>query len=191
MSTLEENPKGTADYCVACTACITACPVTAATRKFRGPKLVGPAQSRMHFAETDTEDSLEFCSNCKNCDISCPSGVAVSTLNMLERGEYYKKHKHHVRDNILAHGEQMIKLARMLPFGGIFANLGIDIGHKLGLFKMVGLAAKRSMPKYASKSFLQQFRSINQQSYSNKVVFFPGCFINENNPEVGLAFVKV
>lgn len=191
MGTLEENPKGTADYCTACTSCITACPVTAATSKFRGPKLVGPAQSRLNFAEPDAEASLEYCSNCKNCDISCPSGVAVSTLNMLQRGEYYRSHSHPLRDQILAHGEQMIKLARKLPLGAFFANLGADIGHRTGLFKMIGIAAKRPMPKYAAKSFLQQFRSIKQKSYPDKVVFFPGCFINENDPDVGLAFVKV
>jgi glycerol-3-phosphate dehydrogenase subunit C len=191
MGTLEENPKGTADYCTACTSCITTCPVTAATSKFRGPKLVGPAQSRLNFAEPDAEASLEYCSNCKNCDISCPSGVAVSTLNMLQRGEYYRSHPHPLRDHILAHGEQMIKLARKLPFGSFFANLGASIGRKTGMFKMIGIASKRPMPQYASKSFLQQFRSIKQTSYPDKVVFFPGCFINENDPDVGIAFVKV
>jgi len=191
MGTLEENPKGTADHCTACTSCITTCPVTAATSKFRGPKLVGPAQSRMNFAEPDAEASLEYCSNCKNCDISCPSGVAVSTLNMLQRGEYYRSHAHPLRDHILAHGEQMIKMARKLPFGSFFANLGADIGRKTGMLQKIGIAAKRPMPKYANKSFLQQFRSIKQKSYPNKVVFFPGCYINENDPAVGMAFVKV
>lgn len=191
MSTLEENPKGTADYCTACTSCIIACPVTAATRKFKGPKLVGPAQSRMHFAEVDDEASLEFCSNCKNCDISCPSGVAISTLNMLQRGEYYKTHRHSLRDYILAHSESMIKMARRVPLGAFLANLGAEIGRKSGMFKMVGIASERPMPSYAKKSFLHQFPEIEQIAYPDKVVFFPGCFVNENNPEVGLALVRV
>ena len=38
-------------------------------------------------------EALDYCSNCKNCDIACPSGVKISTLNMLARAEYCKRHK--------------------------------------------------------------------------------------------------
>ena len=101
---LHENTPDTADHCIACTCCIANCPVTEATRAFAGPKLTGPAHSRMKFAEDDIERSLEYCSNCKNCEITCPSGVRVATLNMLQRGEYYRTHKHSQRDDMLAHG---------------------------------------------------------------------------------------
>ncbi|MEI3478517.1 MAG: hypothetical protein V8Q84_04675 [Bilophila sp.] len=30
----------------------------------------------------------DYCSNCKNCDIACPSGVKISTLNMLARADW-------------------------------------------------------------------------------------------------------
>ena len=35
------------DKCTACTVCVANCPVTAATREFRGPKMTGPAFERM------------------------------------------------------------------------------------------------------------------------------------------------
>ncbi len=187
----EERARDTADHCIACTSCVASCPVTAATKKFAGPKMVGPAHSRMQFAEEDIEKSLEFCSNCKNCEITCPSGVAVSTLNMLQRGAYYRKHAHSQRDDMLAHGERMAKLVRKLPFGVWGANLGMKIGKQLGIFKKIGIAGERDMPAYAPKSFLQLFPKIRQTPFEKKVVFFPGCFINDNAPEVGIAFVKV
>lgn len=188
---IEERAKDTADHCIACTSCVASCPVTAATNKFGGPKLVGPAHSRMQFAEGDIEKSLDFCSNCKNCEITCPSGVAVSTLNMLQRGAYYRTHPHSQRDDMLAHGERMAKLVRKLPFGVWGANLGMKIGKQLGIFKQIGIAGERNMPAYASRSFMERFKEIKQTPYDKKVVFFPGCFINDNDPEVGVAFVKV
>ena len=70
------------DKCTACTVCVANCPVTAATREFRGPKMTGPAFERMRKLTDGDDVMLDYCSNCKNCDMSCPSGVPVSTLNI-------------------------------------------------------------------------------------------------------------
>ena len=118
----EEKAVYTADHCLSCTSCMSSCPVMEASKEYRGPKLVGPAHGRMHFSQDDYEDSLDFCSNCKSCDRACPSGVAVSTLNMLQRAEYYRHNPHPQHDDMLAHGERMAKLVRMMPFGAAFAN---------------------------------------------------------------------
>ena len=175
--------------CTACTVCVAHCPVTAATNKFRGPKMVGPALERMRLSEEDVEPSLEYCSNCKNCDISCPSGVPISTLNMLARAKYYKSHKHSNRDYILSHGEQAGKMAAMLPFGAALANMGMNMSR--GLMKQIGISDKAPLPPYASTSFIKQFKALHQHSYPDKVVFYPGCFINYNDPGVGMDFVAV
>ena len=197
---MSENSKDTAehelaaftgDHCLSCTSCMSSCPVMEATQEYLGPKLVGPAHGRMHFSQEDVEDSLDFCSNCKSCDRACPSGVAVSTLNMLQRAKYYKTHPHSQRDDMLAHGERMAKLVRTFPLGATFANLGMKIGKAFGMFGSMGIAGERDMPSYAGSSFLSMFSGISQQHYDRKVVFFPGCFINDNDPEVGVAFVKV
>jgi len=179
------------DCCIACTACITACPVTAATQKFRGPKLVGPAQSRLHFAENDTEASLDYCSNCKNCEIACPSGVPISTLNMLARAKYYETHSHSQRDEMMGHPEKMAKLITKLPFGAFFANTGMEIGRPMGIIKAMGMADQRPLPKYASETFLSMFKNKKQPASDKKIVFFPGCVINYNEPQIGLDFVDV
>lgn len=191
MDLRKEKAADSADYCIACTSCIASCPVTEATTKFRGPKLIGPAQHRLHFAENDEEKSLEYCSNCKNCDVACPAGVAVSTLNMLQRAKYYRTHAHSLRDHMLAHSDRMAKLGRKIPLGMVMANIGMQIGQKTGLLEKIGISGKRKMPAFASKSFLQAFKEIKQKSYPDKVVFFPGCYINENQPQVGIAFVEV
>ena len=181
----------TGDRCLSCTSCMANCPVMAAIKDYRGPKLVGPAHGRMHFSQEDVEESLNYCSNCKSCDRACPSGVAVSTLNMLQRAEYYKNHPHLRHEDMLAHGERMAKLIRMMPFGATFSNIGMSIGKTLGIFSALGLAGERNMPAYASTSFKDGFKRIKQAPAGKKLVMFTGCFINDNEPQVGQAFVKV
>jgi len=56
---------------------------------------------------------------------------------MLQRGEYYRTHKHSQRDDMLAHGERMAKLVRSLPFGATCANIGMKIGKALGVFAVL------------------------------------------------------
>lgn len=181
----------TGDRCLSCTSCMANCPVMAAIKDYRGPKLVGPAHGRMKFSQEDIEATLEFCSNCKSCDRACPSGVAVSTLNMLKRAEYYKTHKHTQAEDMLAHGENMGHLVRKLPFGATFANIGMSVGKVLNVFDKLGIAGERDMPAYAMEPFKDLFKRIKQKPASKKVVLFTGCYINDNEPQVGEAFVKV
>ncbi len=181
----------TGDRCLSCTSCMANCPVMAAVKAYRGPKLVAPAHGRMHFSQEDIEESLNYCSNCKSCDRACPSGVAVSTLNMLQRAEYYKKHEHLRHEDMLAHGERMAKMVRMMPFGATFANIGMGMGKALGVFSALGLAGERTMPAYAATPFKDAFRRIKQPPAAKKIVLFTGCYINDNEPQVGAAFVKV
>ena len=47
------------DKCTACTVCVAHCPVTAATRKFRGPKMTGPALERIRMQVSDEDNSLQ------------------------------------------------------------------------------------------------------------------------------------
>ena len=179
------------DRCISCTSCMSDCPVMAAAKAYRGPKLVGPAHGRMHFSENDTEQSLEDCINCKTCDRACPSGVSVSTMNMLQRGEYYRRHPHTQRDDLLAHVERMAKRLHAYPLGTTVANLGMRIGKYAGMFDSMGIAGKRYMPPYASQTFMQEFQKIRQPAFEKKVVFYPGCFINYHEPHIGIAFVTV
>lgn len=192
---LEERARDSADNCVACTSCIAACPVTKANREYKGPKLVGPAHNRMHFSdESDYEDTLKLCSNCKNCDITCPNGVSVSTLNMLERGKYFKEHpeKHSQADEMLSHNFKMAALLKSIPFGRTCANIGMSIGEGIGMMGAMGIAPQRHSPRFATTYFSEMFSSIKQpEGLTKEVLFFPGCYIDTNDPEVGVAFVKV
>ena len=122
------KPIETVDKCTTCSTCVAYCPVTKATRAFKGPKLTGPSSERFRLydetggGEISEIEALDYCSNCKNCDIACPSGVKISTLNMLARAEYCKRHKPPLRDWVLSHGRMLGRLARRFP--GWLVNVG-------------------------------------------------------------------
>ena len=181
----------TGDRCLSCTACMANCPVMAAIKNYHGPKLVGPAHGRMHFSQEDVEKSLDYCSNCKICDRVCPAGVAVSTLNMLQRAEHYKNHEHSRAEDMLAHGERVANLVRKIPFGAEFSNLGMNLCKNFGVFSALGITDKINLPVYAAQSFKNLFNSIAQKPSAKKIVMFAGCYVNENEPHVGKALIEV
>lgn len=176
------------DSCIACTSCVAYCPVSAATRKFAGPKMIGPALERFRGVDPNTEYSLDYCANCKNCDITCPSGVPVSTLNMLAKARQYKNKRHSLLDWMLAHSEFLCKLGS--PFGAL-ANFGMSNPLSKWIFAKIGMSSEMQLPQFAGQTFYQQFRALKQQPFVGKVIFFPGCFINFYAPEVGMDFVAV
>ena len=176
------------DRCIACTSCVAYCPVSAVTRKYAGPKMMGPALERFRGIDPNTEFSLEYCSNCKNCDISCPSGVPVSTLNMLAKARYFETRPHSLLDWILSHSDILSKLAS--PMAAL-ANWGMGNPITKWILKRIGITDTMTLPAYAAKTFEQQFRNLRQQSFADKVIFFPGCYINYYEPEIGLDFVAV
>ncbi len=176
------------DACTTCATCTALCPVAAAVRDFPGPKMAGPAAERLRKAGAPTDAALAYCTNCKTCDITCPAGVPVAAINMRARAEYAPKHGRRLRDWLLAHGEQMAKLA--LPAQPL-ANLGMANPVTRRLLKAIGITGNRSLPRYAPRTFRRQFGQLRQQPFADKVVFFPGCFINYNDPQAGLDLVAV
>jgi len=176
------------DACTACTACTALCPVRAVVRDFPGPKMVGPAAERFRRAGAPTDAALSYCTNCKTCDITCPSGVPVAAINMRARAEHVKKHGRKLRDWILAHGEHMAKLAMSSQ---PLANLGMANPVTRQMLKAIGISGSRPLPRYAPRPFHRQSGTLRQQPYEDKAVFFPGCFINYNAPQVGLDLIAV
>ena len=192
------KPVASIDKCTTCSTCVVHCPVTAATRVFNGPKLTGPSSERFRLFTPGEIEALDYCSNCKNCDISCPCGVQVSTLNMLARAEYCKQHKPPLRDWVLAHGHTLANLVAclrgILPGAtqGVVQGL-LGFGMTNGLTRWVldkfGVDARAPMPVFAKTSFARQMASLKQPASEKKVLFFPGCYINDYDPATGLDVV--
>lgn len=182
-----DNP----DACISCNICLTACPVAKATRLYRGPKLNGPALTRLRLLVSDHDPMVKYCSNCKNCDRVCPSGTSIAAFNMKSRAEHFKDSKHDLADLILGSNEELGKLMTMVPFMGTAANIGASVASACGMLGRVGISNMAPLPKYANFSFYSMFKRLKQPSCSTKVLFFPGCYVNYNEPELGILLVKI
>ncbi|MBI5958865.1 MAG: 4Fe-4S dicluster domain-containing protein, partial [Chloroflexi bacterium] len=65
---LIDHTPFTADYCLKCNICTSACPVAAVTPLFPGPKTVGPQAQRMREpGEPSPDHSIDYCSGCGIC----------------------------------------------------------------------------------------------------------------------------
>ena len=183
MSTHHPTP----DACIACTTCVVNCPVARATPNYLGPRLIGPAYERFRLLGLDEEKSLHYCSNCKNCDISCPHGVPVSTFNMMARADYCRTHKPALRDWVLGHGELLAKLLRPLPAG--LKNFGMLNPLTRKVLDKIGIAAEAPLPAFAPARFRDRLAGTYQGMQPRKVALFPGCFIDIYDPQTGFDLV--
>ena len=180
------------DQCTACTICLTHCPVAAATLKFRGPKLTGPAYERFRLYGFEDDSALEYCSNCKNCEISCPSGVPVAAFNMLARAEYCKEHTPPLRDWALAHSGDLGKLTGCLP--GSLLNLGMNNPLSRAVMHAFGIEKKAPLPRFgalADRNRLRRHTSAVKAGRDKTLAFFAGCFIRYYDPQTGLDLIEL
>jgi len=180
----------TPDACTACTICVAHCPVAAATMQFRGPKLTGPAYERFRMLGFRDEASLEYCSNCKNCDISCPSGVPVATFNMLARAAYCRDHKPPLRDWLLAHSGDLGKLSAFLP-GWLLNFCAATPVSRLAMHAL-GIEKRARLPRFAPLAERRALAGKGRVRAGEKTVaFFPGCFIRYYDPATGLDCIRL
>ena len=175
------------DKCIACTTCVVHCPVAEATPKFLGPRMIGPAYERFRLLGLAEDPSLHYCANCKNCDISCPHDVPVSSINMLARAEQCKQQSPGLRDWVLAHGELQARWLRLIPAG--LKNFGMLNPVTRALLDALGIDKRAPLPRFAAQTFRQQMRNIRQPAQTRKAVFFPGCYVDVYDPRTGLDMV--
>lgn len=175
------------DKCIACTTCVVNCPVSSVTPKYLGPRMIGPAYERFRLVALAEDDSLTYCSNCKNCDISCPQGVPVSSINMLARAVSSKKNGTSLRDWVLAHGELQAKLLQLIP--AALKNWGMLNPCTRYFLDKLGIDKRAPLPPFAKQTFRQMFKKIKQPESSKKIVYFPGCFVDVYDPQSGLDMV--
>ncbi len=179
------------DHCIKCTVCTVYCPVARATHHFPGPKQCGPDSERLRIKNPELlDDSLKYCTNCKRCEIACPSGVKIADIIQSSKWRYFKK-VFRIRDYLLARTDLMGGVATRINYLVNFFT-GLTIA-KLFLDMFLKIPSQRSFPRYARGTFQGWFRRQrrSQDAFAEKVVYFHGCYVNYNNHELGKDVVKV
>ncbi len=188
-------PELSLDQCLKCNICTTACPVSAVTDLFPGPKYEGPQAGRYRsLGQPAPDKSVDYCSGCRVCNMVCPTGVKIAELNARARA-YLVEHgrlspRLRLRNNLLARPELLGKLGR--PVSPL-ANLALTLPPSRSLIEY-GLSIHHlaPLPKFSRRTFTSWFKSHPRPAQaSRQVAYFHGCSTQYYEPRVGKAAVNV
>jgi glycerol-3-phosphate dehydrogenase subunit C len=181
-----------AELCLKCNICTTACPVAPVTDLFPGPKYVGPQANRFRAPGQPSPDrgSVDYCSGCSLCSMACPHGVNVMEINAQARAAYLRETGLSLRNRILGRPETLGKLgAPFVPLSNVpfsFKPL------RRAIVGLIGVDARASLPRFARPTFRRWFSRTNGVGAGGrKVLYFHGCGANYYEPHVGQAAVAV
>jgi glycerol-3-phosphate dehydrogenase subunit C len=169
-----ELSRATLDACVKCTICETACPVSAVTPLFSGPKFVGPQAERFRNGES-VDHSLDYCSSCGACTLACPQGVQIAELNSQARAVMKADHMP-VRDQLITRTTLMGMM--MTPVAPL-ANAALhNKPIRTIVEKVIGIHRDAPMPPAQTQTlqgWLKKRKARALAPTRGPVVFFHGC----------------
>lgn len=179
------------ESCTKCTVCTTYCPVARVNLNYPGPKQAGPDGERLRLKDASLYDeALKYCTNCKRCEIACPSDVKIGDIIQRARSKYNKKSPG-IREAILSHTDIIGSLSTPLA---PLVNSTISLKPvKQILDKVLHIDHRRQFPKYAFGTFRQWYRknAQKQQQFAKQVALFHGCYVNYNNPDLGKDLIRI
>ncbi len=185
----------TLDQCIKCNICTTACPVSAVTIKFPGPKYEGPQAGRFRQPDEPVVDaSVDYCSGCRVCNMICPTGVKIAEINARARANLVKQGKvplvERLRNNILARSELVGKIA--VPVAPLVNSFFDFKPARVLLETTLKVAKEAPFPKISGRRFTTWFKQHPKPKNAvRKVVYFHGCSVQYYEPWIGRAVVHV
>ena len=195
MTSSHSSVELSLDQCIKCNICTSACPVSAVTDLFPGPKYAGPQAGRFRQSGQPSPDhSVDYCSGCRVCNMICPTGVKIAEMNararatMVEQGQIPPVKR--LRNNLVARPELVGKLA--LPIAPL-ANAVLHFKPARWMAEKVFLIHREApFPTIASQRFTTWFRRRPRLAMATrKVLYFHGCSTQYYEPHIGKAFVRV
>jgi glycerol-3-phosphate dehydrogenase subunit C len=198
---IELSLEQSLDHCIKCNICTAACPVSAVTDLFPGPKYVGPQAQRFRKDGQPTPDeSVDYCSGCRVCNEVCPTGVRIMELNSRARAKIVEQKGLPLRSRLLGYQYLVGRLAcgPLAPIANVMATNRLI---RRVTERLVGIASKAPLPRFSTYSFRSWFKkrgmgvraadSGSRTSNPRQVVYFHGCSTNYYEPKVGQAAVEV
>ncbi|HLA39413.1 MAG TPA: FAD-linked oxidase C-terminal domain-containing protein, partial [Candidatus Glassbacteria bacterium] len=135
-------------------------------------------------------DVLDLCLSCKACKSECPSNVDMARLKSEFLYKYRARHGSTLRDRAVA---SSLNLARASAgWKAPLVNLLLKSGPgRLLLDKALALDSRRILPLYAREPFGRWFAGRERKKSARQVVLFDDCYLNFNEPQVGVAAVEL
>ncbi len=184
----------TADRCIKCNVCNTVCPVSAVTDLFPGPKYEGPQGQRFRagLVDGDSPDaSLDWCSGCGLCTQACPEGVMIAEINAVARSQLVSDRGGlSLRDRLISRPRLLGRLAR--PVAPLANAVMASRPARVLIERTLGVHRDAPMPRFSPVGFRGWMRRRPAPPDARRTVaYFHGCAVEEFEPEVGAAVVRV
>jgi glycerol-3-phosphate dehydrogenase subunit C len=170
----------TFEHCVRCTICVENCPVYKVEPRFPGPKQSGPDAQRFRLdGEKSVDQWVKFCSQCRRCEVACPYGVEPAEIILKAQLKYSKEHMSPFSAHLFANAYYLGMLGSSLaPLFNKTAALNIT-KKSLGL---LGVSTELDIPFFRFRTLSRSWR---RKGRGKHVVFFHGCHLNNNRPDIG------
>ncbi|MGH2605404.1 MAG: anaerobic glycerol-3-phosphate dehydrogenase subunit C, partial [Anaerolineales bacterium] len=175
--------------------CTAACPVSAATDLFPGPKAVGPQFQRFRHPRLPPPDhSVAWCSGCGVCSRVCPHGVPVTETNIQAKARVLSQSRVRPRDWLLARPALLGDLSRPIAPVANFV-LASPVARRL-IEWAFRLSATAPLPRFRRETLRSLMRSHRASSPPRRarartVAYFHGCSTDRFEWEVGAAAIAV
>ena len=137
-------------------------------------------------------EALDLCLQCKACKSECPSQVDMAKLKAEVLHQYYAGGPRPLSHLLMGH------IFRLNPVGSALAPLANATLRnplfKWLLEKIAGIDRRRTLPTFVRDHFRKWFKQHAADPRAGRrgsVVLLDDCFTTYNNPEVGIAAVRV
>lgn len=149
--------------------------------------------------DTDVKQVVDDCFQCKLCYINCPYtpgehewAIDFPRLMAREKAQDVKKNGVSTRDRFMANPDLVGKIGSWTAPVANWANESKV--HRLFMQGALGIHKDKKLPPFAWKTFAARFRSEWKNPAaepSAKIAFFSTCFVNYNEPGLGMDTLEV
>ncbi len=191
-------------YCIRCSACLNSCANFQAVggHAFGGECYsggIGASWTVGTSGKLEEGRFAELCTGCTRCVPNCPVRIDIPWLNTVIKDRLNTKYR----------GSRIQKkFFGNFAYWGKFLSLAPGLSNWIGnlsmsrsiLEKTVGFEKQRQVPQFASETLIQQYKTYRRDSkirgdnvpgLNEPVVLFADVYTNYNNPQCGIAAVKV
>ncbi|MBC8007212.1 MAG: FAD-binding protein [Prolixibacteraceae bacterium] len=134
-------------------------------------------------------DTMDLCVGCKGCRRECPTGVDMARMKIEFQHQYGKRHGLTLRQKLIAYLPRYASAASKLA---PLLNVRDTIPGAAWLTeKLLGLSAKRSLPRWSRRPFNAAARSEIPETSDRKVVLFVDTFSRWFEPDNARAALEV
>jgi FAD/FMN-containing dehydrogenase/Fe-S oxidoreductase len=149
------------------------------------------------FTSEELRGALDLCLSCKGCKSECPANVDMARLKAEFTQQYHDAKGTPLSATVFGHYGKLSRLASIAPW---LANFFLSFVLSRWLMQwLLGVSAKRQLPRYASRRFARQFRDYRKshpveeaaKSDSKSVWLYVDPFTEYTEPELAMAAVRV